>query len=178
MVAALGFSYTPYSLPSQVPPTAQRRPYMAASFQVAPPEPFNFARPEQWAKWIRRFERFRVASGLSQQGEEAQVNTLIYAMGDEADDILRAFALTDEHRNEYERVKSKFEVFLGDVEGPPKKDNPWAVTLCLEGKPVTLTIDTGAEVTVISEEMWRAIDCPPLTQVMRSLTGPDSRQIH
>ena len=68
-----------------------------------------FARPEQWTKWIRRFERFRVASGLSQKGEEAQVNTLIYAMGDEADDILRAFALTDEHRNEYECVKSKFD---------------------------------------------------------------------
>ena len=32
--------------------------------------------------------------------------------------------------------------------------------------------------TVISEETWRAIDCPPLTQAMRSLTGPDSRQIH
>ena len=30
-------------------------------------------------------------------------------MGDEADDILRAFALTDEHRNEYECVKSKFD---------------------------------------------------------------------
>ena len=41
--------------------------------------------------------------------EEAQVNTLIYAMGDEADDNLRAFALTDEHRNEYECVKSKFD---------------------------------------------------------------------
>ena len=50
-----------------------------------------------------------MASGLSLQGEEAQVNTLIYAMGDEADDILRAFALTDEHRKEYERVKGKFD---------------------------------------------------------------------
>ena len=70
------------------------------------------------------------------------------------------------------------EVFLGAVEGLAKKNNTWAVTLCLEGKPVTLTIDTGAEVTVISEETWRAIDYLPLTQAMRSLTGPDSRQIH
>ena len=30
-------------------------------------------------------------------------------MGDEADDILRAFTLTDEQRNEYECVKSKFD---------------------------------------------------------------------
>ena len=61
---------------------------MAASFQVVPPEYFNLACPEQWTKWIRRFERFRIASQLSAKNDEAQVNPLIYAMGDEADDIL------------------------------------------------------------------------------------------
>ena len=43
---------------------------MAASFQVATPDPFTFSRPEEWVKWIRRFERFRVASGLAQSGSE------------------------------------------------------------------------------------------------------------
>ena len=33
-------------------------------------------------------------------------------MGDEADDILRAFALIDEHRKEDERVKGKFDEHL------------------------------------------------------------------
>ena len=74
--------------------TLLRRPPMAATFQIAPPESFDFARPQQWEKWIRRFERFRIASGLSAQDDEAQVNTLIYAMGDEADDILRSFGLS------------------------------------------------------------------------------------
>jgi hypothetical protein len=82
---------------------------MAASFQVAPPEAFNFARPEQWAKWIRRFDRFRMASGLSTQADEAQVNTLIYAMGDEADDILRYFAISEGDRKQYETVKKAFD---------------------------------------------------------------------
>ena len=64
---------------------------MAATFQVNAPEPFSFNRPGEWLKWSRWFERFRVASGLADKGESAQVNTLIYAMGDKADDILRSF---------------------------------------------------------------------------------------
>ena len=83
--------------------------HIAASFQVATPEPFTFSRPEEWVKWIRRFERFRVASGLAQRDEEVQVSTLIYAMGDQADDILRSFALSEEDRKNYATVKSRFD---------------------------------------------------------------------
>ena len=61
--------------------------HMAARFQVSASEPFNFSRPDEWTKWILRFERFRMASGLDEKGEAAQVNTLIYSMGDEGDDI-------------------------------------------------------------------------------------------
>ena len=64
---------------------------MAALYHVAPPDSFSFNKPEEWPKWIRRFELFRIASGLTEKSEETQVNTLIYAMGDEADDILRSF---------------------------------------------------------------------------------------
>ena len=35
------------------------------SYQIAPPSPMDFSKPEEWQKWIRRFERFRQASGLS-----------------------------------------------------------------------------------------------------------------
>ena len=63
------------------------------------------------------------------------------------------------------------EVLLEALEGPAKGGGPWGVTLCLEGKLVTLSIDTGADVTVISGETWRAIGCPPLTLAMCSLTG-------
>lgn len=84
-------------------------PSLVATFQVSTPEPFCFARPEEWPKWIRRFERFRVASGLVSRGEEAQVNTLIYAMGDQADDILRSFTLSEEDRKNYTAVKGMFD---------------------------------------------------------------------
>ena len=69
-----------------------------ASFQVQPPEKFSF-KPEEWPKWIWRFERFRLASGLSKEDEESQVNPLlIYSMGDEADDILQSFSLPEANR--------------------------------------------------------------------------------
>ena len=35
-----------------------------AAFRVSPPEAFEFSKPDSWPKWIRRFERFRQASGL------------------------------------------------------------------------------------------------------------------
>ena len=80
-----------------------------ASYQIAPPQRFNFSQPEEWPKWIRRFERFRQASGLNTKAQDSQVNTLVYAMGDEADDILTSLGLTDEQKKEYETVKDKFE---------------------------------------------------------------------
>ena len=81
----------------------------AASYQIATPEHFSFTHPEEWPKWIRRFERFRQASGLVDKSEESQVNTLIYTMGDEADDILSSFHLTEEEMGKYSAVKKAFE---------------------------------------------------------------------
>ena len=80
-----------------------------ATYQVSPPEQFNFSHPAEWPKWARRFERFRRASGLAEKDEEAQVNTLLYSMGDEADDILRSFRLSEEDAKSYDTVKSKFD---------------------------------------------------------------------
>ena len=37
------------------------------------------------------------------------MNTLIYTMGDKADDILRSFKLSEEDKNKYSVVKDKFE---------------------------------------------------------------------
>ena len=41
-----------------------------------------------------------------------QINTLIYWMGDEADDILGSFRLFEEHGKTFEIVKAKFESFF------------------------------------------------------------------
>ena len=79
-----------------------------ASSNVAPPEKFSF-KPEEWPKWIRRFELFRVASELNKKPENTQISTLIYSMGDEADDILSSFTMSDDDREKYDAVEAKFE---------------------------------------------------------------------
>ena len=79
-----------------------------ANYQVPPPEKFSF-KPEDWTRWIRRFERFRKATGLDQKSGENQVNTLVYSMGEEADDIMVSFGLTADDARQYELVKNRFE---------------------------------------------------------------------
>eukprot|EP00795_Rhopilema_esculentum_P003277 gene3277-1608_t len=79
-----------------------------AKFQVSPPEKFTF-KPEEWSKWVRRFERLRLASELNEKDEENQVNTLFYYMGDDADDILQSFGMSEADKKKYSTVKQKFE---------------------------------------------------------------------
>ena len=69
-----------------------------ATLQIAPLEQFNFNQPDEWPKWIHRFECFRDASGLSEKDEVHQVNTLVYCMGDAADDILCSLGLTSDEK--------------------------------------------------------------------------------
>ena len=61
---------------------------------------------------MRRFERFREASGLSTKLPAEQVNTLVYCMGEEADDILTSLHLTEDENGPYEVVKQKFDTYF------------------------------------------------------------------
>lgn len=84
----------------------------SATFSIQPPEAFDFSKPQDWERWIRRFERFRLASNLHLSSQANQVNTLIYCMGDEADDILRGQALSDAERQQYGAVKDSFATYF------------------------------------------------------------------
>ena len=53
----------------------QRTRKQMATYQITAPENFNFNRPDEWPRWICKFERFRQASGLSEKEEASQVNT-------------------------------------------------------------------------------------------------------
>lgn len=55
-----------------------------------------------------------MASGLKEKDGAYQVNSLIYTMGDKADDILSSLQLTDEKEKDFEEVKKAFdEHFVG-----------------------------------------------------------------
>lgn len=77
--------------------------------QITPPETFNFSHPSEWPKWIRRFERFHIATGIDSKPEDYQVNSLLYAMGDAADDVLAVLPLSADDKKKYDAVKTAFE---------------------------------------------------------------------
>ena len=87
----------------------------STSYQVAPPEKFDFKNQEEWPKWSRRFERFHSASILKEKDDETQVHTSVYCMGDEADDLLSSFGHSSADSKKYSKVMEKFESFLSNT---------------------------------------------------------------
>ena len=69
-----------------------------ASLRLQPPPQFDFKNPDEWPRWIRRFEQFRLASGLSAESDDRQISTLLYCMGEDAEDTLISTNITDEDR--------------------------------------------------------------------------------
>ncbi|UYV70501.1 K02A2.6-like [Cordylochernes scorpioides] len=91
-----------------------KRKKMANYIQVVAPEGFNFGKPNEWPIWFKRFQRYRIASELSEKSENEQVNALIYIMGDKAEEILILFNLSEAQINDYKLVVSKFQdYFIG-----------------------------------------------------------------
>ena len=62
-----------------------------ASLSVPAAIPFDT--PDHWPKWKHRFQRYCLASGLSRESEERKVSTLLYSLGEEAEDILASTKL-------------------------------------------------------------------------------------
>ena len=83
-----------------------------ATFNVQPPDKFDFNKPEEWPKWSRRFERFRTVSGLSSQDENEQIDTLIYCMGDEAEDVITALKISATDIKKYDSVKARLDLYF------------------------------------------------------------------
>ena len=59
-----------------------------AEIRLQAPDLFNFKTPDEWPKWRKRFEQFRVASALDRGVAAKQVNTLLYCMGEESEALL------------------------------------------------------------------------------------------
>ena len=83
-----------------------------ATLTLQPPAPFNFAKPDEWPKWIKHFEQYRLASGLSKDSDTRQVNTLLYCLGEEAEDVLSSTNISEEDKEEYSKVLEKLNGFF------------------------------------------------------------------
>lgn len=85
------------------------------TYQISAPEPFDFSNPDDWSKWIQRFERFRDASELSAKTNDNQVSTLIYSMGTQAEDIYQSFRIPTGEGHAvpaYKTIKEKFDNYF------------------------------------------------------------------
>ena len=83
-----------------------------AGIHFQPPEKFDFKQPDEWPHWLKRFEQFRIASGLSEESEKRQVNTLLYCLGEEGEDLLRSTNITEDERKSYSSVRAKLNGFF------------------------------------------------------------------
>ena len=83
-----------------------------AEIRLQVPDPLNFKSPDDWNRWSKRFEQFRMASGLDKDPEEKQVNTLLYCMGEEAEAILDSTKITADEKKDYNTVVEKFNDFF------------------------------------------------------------------
>ncbi|GBL76715.1 Retrovirus-related Pol polyprotein from transposon 17.6 [Araneus ventricosus] len=79
-----------------------------AALHINPPENFTFSTPCNWSKWKIRFERYRIASGLSTKTGNEQVNSLLYIMGEQAEDIFSSFGLSETEQDDFDIVLKKF----------------------------------------------------------------------
>ena len=89
-------------------PETTETPKMATTMTMAIslPEKFLFEALD-WEHWLRRWERYRMVTGLDKQSEEYQVNNLIYAMGPKGEALMDAVNLSAENMNKYDVVKMK-----------------------------------------------------------------------
>ncbi|GBM21326.1 Uncharacterized protein K02A2.6 [Araneus ventricosus] len=79
-----------------------------AALHINSPENFTFSTPSNWSKWKMRFERYRIASGLSTKTGNEQVNSLLYIMGQQAEDIFSSFGLSETEQDDFDIVLKKF----------------------------------------------------------------------
>ena len=83
-----------------------------AQLRLQPPEIFNFRNPDDWPRWKRRFELFRVASGLVNDDASKQISTLLYCIGEEAEAVLISTNITEDERKVYDTVIAKLHTFF------------------------------------------------------------------
>jgi len=76
---------------------------------LTPPSIFSFKNTEEWPKWKRRFEQYGQATSLDGEFEERQVNTLLYCLGEDAEDVLNTTRIAAEDKKKYTKMIEAFD---------------------------------------------------------------------
>jgi len=86
----------------------------AACYQINAPEPFYFSsnKLEAWPKWRTWFEQFWIAFKLHLCPHDEQVNTMLYLLGESANDIYPSFQFETNTKITYNSMISKFNFYF------------------------------------------------------------------
>jgi|GEM_PF-4806072 len=87
------------------PPVVRYRPP-----PLSMPDAFDFSDPGKWGRWSARWRRYRDASGLKNQPEGDQINSLLYILGDQAEDIMLSRGITEDT---HDNVLKAFDTYFG-----------------------------------------------------------------
>jgi len=83
-----------------------------AAIQLQTPDCFNFKTPDEWPQWRKQFKQFYIGSGLSSQSDDQLINTLLYCLGEDTEDVLMSTGILDKDRKKYAQVLAKFDSFF------------------------------------------------------------------
>lgn len=74
-----------------------------------PPDNFTFDKAGEWPSWRQRFTRHRTAAKLTEEDGTIRVIMLIYAMGNEAENIYKSFVFNErENVDDFETVLNPY----------------------------------------------------------------------
>ena len=91
-----------------IPHNSSSSDIMASKFQ--PPDCFDFANPTSWTQWKQRYQRYALVAKLNKEEKTVQVSTLIYCMGQEAEQIYNNFVFTsNDDKDDPDKVMEKFD---------------------------------------------------------------------
>ena len=74
--------------------------------------PFNFHTPEEWTKWSKRFDQFRLAPGLSEKLEEKQVSTFVCCFRKQAEEFLLSMGAGETDHATYQAICAKLDDYF------------------------------------------------------------------
>uniref|UniRef100_X1ZZB7 Retrotransposon gag domain-containing protein n=2 Tax=Capitella teleta TaxID=283909 RepID=X1ZZB7_CAPTE len=81
-----------------------------APARFSAPAEFSF-RPDDWPRWLTRYNRYRSAGRMDEEEGDRQVDALLYTMGEESENIFANLSLTMAQRVKYEDVTAAFTTY-------------------------------------------------------------------
>lgn len=82
---------------------------LTMSNTIKHPEEFDFTNSADWPRWIRRFNLFREVTNLDAAPGKKQVASLLYHMGETAQEIYDSFKFEAVDQDDYNKVVERFE---------------------------------------------------------------------